>query len=264
MSLLRHLVLPLLFSAALFQAEAAEPLARIPAGTLQIDLSYSRLNHEYDDWRDVTLRANRALNANDRLSAEISQQDHFGDQGVFVGVGYQHVWNDDWYGSVHAGTSSGGFFLPRERYDAFINRKWLEQRQLVTTLGAGYYRAKDVHNDRNVLLSARYYFSAPVIAEIGMRFNQSDPGGVSSRRRFATLNYGQYGQQYLVLRYESGREAYQLVSDNAVVSDFGSHELALNWRKWLVPNSGLQLEVNQYKNPVYRRDGVLAGVFYEF
>lgn len=257
-------IIALLMSACIHQAMAADSTDKIPDNTVQIDFSHKKLNNQYSNWNDLTLRANVALDANNRFMAELSQQDHFDDQGVFAGIGYQHVWNNNWYGSVHAGTSSGGFFLPQARYDVFINRKWLEQRQLVTTLGAGYYQAKDVHADRNVLLSGRYYFTVPVIAEIGMRINQSNPGDIFSRRRFAALTYGRYRQHLLGVRYESGREAYQLVQENTVVSDFGSHEFALNWRQWLGSNTGVQLEASRYQNPAYRRSGLLAGVFYEF
>jgi hypothetical protein len=44
-----------------------------------------------------------------------------------------------------AAGSSGGFFFPALRVDAQLNKKWLARRQLITSVGGGYFKAKDVH-----------------------------------------------------------------------------------------------------------------------
>ena len=231
---------------------------------VQFDLGYADLTEGFANWNDQTLRLNLAVTSKDRLSAEISNQRHFDDQGTFYGMAYTRVFNDTWYGSIHAGSSDGGFFLPRSRIDAFINRKWLSNKNLVTTFGAGYYEAKDGHIDRNVLLSALYYFPGPWIVEVGGRINRSDPGDVLSRRGFAVLTYSQYKRMQIVLRHEDGNEAYQLIGESTALSDFPSSETSLTWRQLLAKSYGIHAVLSRYENPSYDRKAVQIGMFYEF
>lgn len=231
---------------------------------VQLDIGYADLSSGFSNWNDQTLRLNLGLTEKDRLSAEISSQNHFDDKGTFYGLAYTRIVNDTWYGSVHLGSSDGGFFLPRSRVDVFINRKWLNSKNLVTSFGAGYYEAKDGHVDRNVLLSALYYFPGPWVVEIGGRVNRSDPGDVSSTRGFAALTYSQYKRMQVVLRYEDGNEAYQLIGESTALSDFPSSETSLTWRQLMTDSYGVHLLVNRYENPNYDRKGVQLGMFYDF
>ncbi len=231
---------------------------------VQFDLGFADLTAGFSNWNDQTLRLNLGVTSKDRLGAEISNQRHFDDQGTFYGASYTRVFNDSWHGSVHAGSSDGGFFLPRSRWDAFINRKWLSNKNLVTSFGAGYYEAKDGHIDRNMLLSAMYYFPGPWIVEIGGRINRSDPGDVLSRRGFATLTYSQYKLMQVVLRHEDGNEAYQLIGETTALSDFPSSETSLTWRQLLAKNYGINAVLIRYENPSYERKAVQVGMFYEF
>lgn len=234
------------------------------SGHIQLDTAMANLSSSFSNWHDQTLRLSIQLPSKDHMDAEISHQDHFNDQGTFYGVGYSHIFNDDWYGSLHLGDSSGGFFLPSSRVDAFLNKKWLVDKRLITTIGLGQYNAKDAHVDRNLLLSATYYSTTGLIIEAGTRLNESDPGDVSSSRQFAALTYGKHKQHYLVLRHERGDEAYQLIGPSTLISEFSSHESIISWRQWLSKNYGWNIQTNRYHNPNYDRDGYQAGIFYEF
>ena len=109
---------------------------------------YLALTNGFGNWtggyaRGVITQKNNIWNA------EINGQHEFGDAGVYFGVGDTYNFNPDWYGSLTLGSSAGGFFWPRFRADGFINKKWMGRRQLITTLGFGYYAAKDVHRDHS-------------------------------------------------------------------------------------------------------------------
>lgn len=249
------------------------PLATL-SGFLEVGALHSRLSENNpqagikctycQDWNDQYLRGNWQISPAGRINGEISNQRHFGDQGVFVGAGYTHVFNETWYGSLSAGTSEGGFFLPRKRVDGSISRKWLEKKNLISNIGLGYYQAKEIYSDRSLLLSALYYFDAPLIIEAGARMNESNPGGIRSNRGFAVLTYGKNKQHYLTLRYEKGNEAYQLVEASTAISDFSSNEISLIWRQWLSKDFGFNVLANHYNNPNYTRSGIQVGIFRDF
>ena len=48
-------------------------------------------------------------------NAEVNGQHEFGDSGVYLAAGDTYNFNPDWYGSLTAGSSVGGFFWPRFR-----------------------------------------------------------------------------------------------------------------------------------------------------
>ncbi|MBI3772783.1 MAG: YaiO family outer membrane beta-barrel protein [Gammaproteobacteria bacterium] len=235
-----------------------------PSGYVSLDYMHAELSGGYSDWSDRTLHLNLQLRSDDQVSVEISKQTHFDDQGTFYGLGFNHTFSRNWYGALNLGSSKGGIFLPQFRADAFLSRKWMDDKRLITTLGLGYYDAKDDHVDHSRLISATYYFPVQLIIEVGARLNNSDPGDVSSSRGYAVLTYGENKRQYLTLRYESGKEAYQLIGSNAVISDFVSHESIVSWRQWLLSNYGWNISANHYVNPNYNRTGIQAGLFYEF
>ena len=111
----------------------------------------------------------------------------FGESGRFIGLSDTITLDPDWFATVSLGAGDGASYLPDHRIDAFINRKLLSQRQLVATLGTGYYRAPDGHTDRNVSLGATYYFSEPWIVQGEVRFNNSRPGSVNTRQQFVAV-----------------------------------------------------------------------------
>ena len=122
-------------------------------------------------------------------------------RGVCFGAGDTYNFNSDWYGSLTVGSSAGGFFWPRFRADGFINKKWRGRRQLITTLGFGYYAAKDAHRDHSFFVGSTYYFKKPWILEEGVRFNVSNPGSVFSPAGFIAVTQGRSQQ---TLHHHSG------------------------------------------------------------
>lgn len=244
--------------------EDAAGLRLKATGFAEFGLHYSRLTQSNPSWGGQYARVVWSPEPTLTWYGELSHQRRFGGEGWLATVGATQVWNDDWYGSLFAASSSGGEFLPKYRVDASISRKWLERRNLVTSLGLGSYRARDVHKDASVDLSARYYFDAPWIAEVGARSNWSDPGAVRAVRGRAVLTWGRDRKAYLTLRHEAGREAYQIVGPQTVLSNFSSRETSLTWRQWITAKDGFNLWLVHYDNPYYSRKSMEAGWFHGF
>src|SRR5271155_1133718 len=126
--------------------------------------SYETLTNGYGYWGGGYARAVYEKGP-DVWDAELNGQHQFGDAGVYFAAGDTHTFSPDWYGALTVGSSAGGFFWPRFRTDAFLNKKWLSRKQWITTAGYGYVAAKDVHRDNIFYLGSTYYFEKPWIVE---------------------------------------------------------------------------------------------------
>ena len=225
--------------------------------------SYRQLSNGFGRWSGGYARGVLAQGKN-IWSGEVNGQHEFGDAGVYLAAGDTYNFNSDWYASLTLGSSVGGFFWPRFRVDAFVNRKWAERKQLITTFGFGYYAAKDVHRDRSFFLGTTYYFQGPWIIEDGVRFNISNPGTVFSPSGFVAVTEGRNKQHYVTVNAGFGQEAYQLIGPTAVLTRFASQTLTITWRQWAGKNWGFNLVADYYHSPFYQRGGGSLGLFKEF
>jgi YaiO family outer membrane protein len=232
--------------------------------TVEMGGTYHHLTAKYPAWNGVYLRATLPSSDATTLGAEVTNQGEFGDRGSYFGLSVTHVLNPDWHVFGSVGTSAGGLFYPRVRVDGAVNRKWLEKRQLVTSVGGGYYAAKDIHSDFNLSAGAVYYFQQPWIVEGGVRWNRSSPGSVISRFQFIAVNAGEANKHYLIFRAGFGQEAYQLIGPSTTLVDFKSQVFTATYRKWLSAAWGVSTSVEFYHNPIYQRAGSSLGVFRTF
>jgi YaiO family outer membrane protein len=253
-------------------ADAPQPSPQQPSGPVPEKLltdfveagaSYQGLSNHFGRWSGGYARGVVAIGKN-TLNAEINGQHEFGDAGVYLAAGDTYNFNSDWYASLTLGTSAGGFFWPRFRTDAFLNRKWSERKQFITTLGFGHYSAKDVHRDNSFFIGGTYYSQKPWIIEGGARFNISNPGAVFSPSGFLAVTQGRNKHHYVTLNIGFGEEAYQLIGPTAVLTRFASQTSTLTWRQWVSKNWGFNLVADYYHSPFYRRGGASLGFFREF
>ena len=231
--------------------------------SLELSVGTQNLSSGYTSWSDVTLRGSYGL-ASHLLQGEVSVNRRFDKTGTFLGLSDTYTFNEDWYGSVAFGAGDGAFYLPRYRVDATLYKKWLADRSLVTSIGAGYYKAPDGHSDSSVSLGLVYYFASPWVAEGGVRFNSSNPGSIRTQQQFAALTYGRTKQDLVTARYAWGAEGYQTIAANTQLVNFASQEASLSWRHWLNPSTGVLVGVNRYTNPFYNRSGLNIGIFHDF
>ena len=231
--------------------------------TLEISAGSQALSNGYGRWHDLSLRGAYGVGSH-VLQGELSAHRRFGQNGRFVGLSDTYTFNPDWFGSISAGFGDGAYYLPNYRIDTSISRKWLADRNLVTTLGLGYYDAPDGHTDRSLSLGVAYYFSSPWIVEAGVRLNSSNPGNIETRQQFMAVTWGRNRQDVISARYGWGGEGYLTTAANTQLVNFRSREASLSWRHWLTPNTGVLLGINRYTNPIYRRSGVQIGLFHDF
>jgi YaiO family outer membrane protein len=241
----------------------APPPDKALTNFVEVGSSYLQLSNGFGDWSGGYARGIFA-EGNNTWSGEINGQHEFGDAGVYLAAGDTHNFNSDWYASLTLGSSAGGFFWPRFRADAFVNRKLLSRKQLVATLGYGYYAAKDVHRDQSLFLGTDYYFQKPWIIEEGIRFTISNPSVVFSPAGFVAVTEGTNKHHYVTINAGFGEEAYQLVAPSTVLTRFQSQSLTITWRQWTGKNWGFNFVADYYHSPFYQRGGGSFGLFKEF
>lgn len=235
----------------------------VPLRSLELSTGAQSLSGGFGNWRDVTLKGTYGL-PNHVLQGEVSVHNRFNKNGAFLSLSDTYTFNEDWFGSVALGVGDGAFYLPRYRVDGTIYRKFLPGRNLVGSVGAGYYNAPDGHTDRSLSLGAAYYFEAPWIVEGGVRLNRSNPGSVDTQQQFVALTWGRPKQDLVTARYGWGSEGYLAIAANRQLVNFDSREASLTWRHWFNARTGVLVGANRYSNPLYRRSGVNVGVFHEF
>jgi YaiO family outer membrane protein len=250
-------------AAALPPARAHAQQTAATVGTVEAGVGAAQLTDAFGNWRSAYARGAFRLDGATVLLPEVVASREFGDRGTFLGLGATRTLNDDWYAFGSVGTSAGGFYLPRFRAAAALNRKLLASRQLVLNGGASYFESKDGHRDVAVSAGGAYYFAAPWIIEGGTNWNTSHPGNVHSQSYFGAVTEGRRGEHYLILRIGGGREAYQLLAPGSAITDFRSNVLSLTWRQWLTQRSGVVIAAERYDNPYYRRTGISLGGFWD-
>lgn len=238
-------------------------------GYVEIGGGHSDLSGPYTSWNDFYARGMLSGGRN-VLNGELGRQERFGDIGWFYGLGLTRNLSESWYAQVSAGGSVGGFFLPRYRVSGLINHKLLHRRQLVMSAGVGFDQSKTVNNDLHGEVDAAYYFEYPIVVQGGMMWTHSNPGNILARTQYLAATQGHEKEHYLSLRYEWGREGYEVVglpangSTPGVLFDFPQHTISGSWRQWIGPNWGVNFIIEQHQEPSYHRWGGTGGVFLDF
>jgi len=243
---------------------AAPPAAFVPTGYVEAGGDFHSVTNHFGDWAGEYLKGQVQSDASNSWNGEALNQREFGATGAYGDIGNTHIFNEDWYTSVTAGAGDGGIYLPRYRLDAFLNKKWLDNRQFITTVGLGFDKAVDDHHDASAFLGATYYFQAPWIIQGGIRFNRSDPGNANSTSQFVAVTEGTNKHHFITLRYGFGEEAYQIIGPSTTLSDFHSQQLSLELRQWLSDDWGFNALGERYHNPSYDRTGITLGIFKDF
>lgn len=241
------------------QQDAATP---VPLRGFEAYVSHHSLTAGNPDWREVGVRGAYQSGAH-LFNGELAAMKRWGESGVYAAIGDTYTFNEDWFGSLTFGAGNGADYLPRWRADGFINRKLLAKKNLVATLGAGYYRAPDGHIDRNVSIGGTYYFEQPLVVQGEIKFTHGSPGSVDTRQYFVAGTWGREKQTTATARIGWGEEGYQSIGAGAVLTNFRSREFSVNVRHWLGKDWGAEIAAERYRNPFYRRTGITAGLFWQ-
>lgn len=235
-----------------------------PRMTWDLQASHSELSAGLPDGHAVNLRGAVTLAGGDVLLLDLLGERKFGATGGVAAAAYTAVLSPDWYVAQTLAAGHGGPNWANFRTDTQLSRKWLSQRQLVSSVA--FYRAwfDNDRSDTGLRLSMAWYLDLPAVLEAGVIVNVSQPGSVNSRMPYASVTVGREGQQYLSLRVSSGSEAYQAIGSQAQLVDFHSSSVALGWRRWIGPQWGLTAQAERYRNPSYQRHTLGLGLFVQF
>lgn len=236
---------------------------------IEVGGNVSSVTNNQGNWSGQHIRGEIQTDPKNRWNAAVQHQRKFRQNGNYVAVGNVHEFNKDYFSDVTLGVGQG-IFMPRFRGDAFLNRKWLERRNLITTFGIGGNDNYDSHSDVSAFLGASYYFDAPWVLQGGVRLTRGNPGGIYSASSFLALTYGHQNDYFLTARYGFGKEAYQVIGPGRALVDFNSQIVSLNWKQWVQKSTadekgwGFDVTGEYYDNPTYSRTGLTFGVFKEF
>ena len=245
------------------QTAPPDVLMRTPTRSLEVIAGTQQLTDNFSNWRTLTLHGIYE-NGDHVFQGELSAKREFDMNGRFFGFTDTYTINSDWFTTASVGFGDGAFYLPRYRVDGFLYRKWLAKKNLVSSIGAGYYSAPDGHIDRSFSVGGAYYFEQPVVTEMGVRFNRSSPGGVNSHQQFVALSWNPGPTDTLTARVAWGSEGYAPLTESASLVGFQSHEQSVGWRHMLERNWGVSLAANRYSNPSYKRHGIDVGIQHQF
>lgn len=239
------------------------PLTFDGPGYLEFSGAHSQLNGANPDWTDVGVRGAISGGKN-TIDFEAGRQARYGESGWWYGAGLTRVLTDHWYASGFLGSSIGGLFLPRLRGDAFINRKFLPDKQLVLSFGSGFDKSKFVNKAFRNSIGGVYYFKFPVVLESGIVWTRSLPDGTLTHSQYVAVSQGRDKEHYITARAEIGREAYEILGHGATYFDFPIHNYSVNYKQWLGANFGVHFTFERDVNPFYHRNGGGVAFFIDF
>lgn len=243
------------------------PLRLKMSGYIEAGASDDLLTSGYPDRHTEFVRGELRTSPDERWTAEVNEVTEFGGTGTLFVVGHETQIGENWVAQMGAATSASGDTLPRLRLDLALSRKWLDQRNLVTTVSITEVQAKDVHRDHAIQFATAYFFDLvgwPWAVEVGLRRNNSDPGSIAANTYYGALTSGREKERVISLRIGAGHEAYQLVGNNIALANFSSNSLLFTWREWLSKDGGIQFRADTYHSPYYEKRGFEASWFAEF
>jgi YaiO family outer membrane protein len=272
--------LTIVFFAASAFAQIAKPGTTVPQGAaipgigspegpngpgyLEFGGSRSDLTHPQPHWTDAYVRGVVNLTPTSAFSLEADRQARFGDSGYFGSIGLTHSFTNNLYANAYVGSSVGGFFLPKFRFDGFVNYKLLPRKQLVANLGFGYDRAKTVNSDTRYMVGATYYLPWPFIIQGGASFTHANPGSILATTYNLAVTEGHEKSHYITFRAELGREGYEVVNVSNPLVNFPIHNYSGTWRQWIGSGWGINFNFQRELNPYYNRNGATVGFFVDF
>jgi len=233
-------------------------------GYIEVGGSRSDLTDPQPHWTDAYVRGVINLTPTNSFSLETDRQARFGDSGYFGSIGLTHSFTPNLYTNAYVGSSVGGDFLPKFRFDGFVNYKLLPEKQLVANLGVGYDKAKTANSAMRYMAGATYYFNFPIILQGGATFTHASPGSILATTYNLAVTEGREKEHYITVRAELGREAYEVVNTGNTLVDFPIHSYSVNWRQWIGMGWGFNFNFQRELNPYYNRNGATLGFFLDF
>jgi YaiO family outer membrane protein len=245
------------------QTAPPDALLRPALRAVEVTTGTQQLTGGFSSWRHLTVRG-VLEQGNHLLQGELSSKREYDTGGTFAGLTDTITLDDRWFASASLGLGDGAFYLPRYRVDGFLYKKWLPEKNFISSIGLGYYDAPDGHVDRSLSLGGAWYFEQPLVLEAGVRFNRSSPGAVITRQQFIATSYTPDPSNALSARVAWGNEGYLPLTPDTSLVNFNSQEASLAWRRRINQNWGASISINHYRNPTYERSGIDIGLSRHF
>lgn len=236
---------------------------RKATGYIEVGGGIANVTNNQGNWSGGYIRGQYGYPQQSILNFEVRAARRFNEDGVYFGFLYSHYLQPDLYVNIGVASSTSGFYFPVIRGDLSVSKKWGEKEDVVTTLGATYFQARDTYKDWAGFFDIAYYIEK-VILQLGARYNASYPGNQRSWSGYGAVTYHEPQQFMLTFRYGQGREAYLPLGGTLVPVDFESKTYGVNLRMWTGKQFGFNAAYEWYENPSYRRNGFEFGVFREF
>ena len=231
---------------------------------IEAGINYYNVTNGYGNSFGQFVNVQYQLDPWNRLSSGVQHAQAFHDSGESFSLGDTHIFDEDWYGDIGGSVASNATFLPKYRVDASLSRKWLDERNFITTVGVTWDEADKTYVDHTLHLGVAYYFPSAWVIQAGVNINDSTPGSVIAPSAFTALTYGYQGHYFLTGRVGVAREAYEILNSGDIQNSFNSQTIGTNWRQWVGDDWGFNLGTEFYTNPYYNRIGGTASVFKEF
>lgn len=233
-------------------------------GFLEAGIRTADLTNGFQDWFGQYINGILQASEKNIWDIELVNDKRFGDTGQFISLGNTHIFNDLWYTNLNVGISRSGFWGPKQRLNFSVNKKWLSRKQLVTTVGYAHHIGHEGYIDNMLYANVSYYFTSPWIIHGGVRVYHSHPGSITTESQFVAITEGKDKHHYLTLRYDFGKEGYQLIGVGREIVNFSSYEIYVVLRQWVGKNWGFNIITDFYHNTFYNRKGISIGLFRDF
>ncbi|HQT26854.1 MAG TPA: YaiO family outer membrane beta-barrel protein, partial [Burkholderiales bacterium] len=134
---MRYILVYACLIAASVNPVRADDLAGPYKGYIEAGTGYDALTSGYQDRQAVFVRGAYVPDRTHRYTGEINEISQFGSTGPLFVAGYENDFSPEWILMLGGAFSPGskGYTLPRSLVDASIGKKWLEAKNLVTTIG---------------------------------------------------------------------------------------------------------------------------------
>lgn len=195
---------------------------------------------------------------NYKVRADFTEQNRFGLNGQFLGL--QMTKDVDATRFVSAGFGGGSSRLfARWNTNAFLFQKWGENSPHVTGVGLVYSAQRDNRSEVNLVFQQIWYANDFLTLEGGFRIGRSSPGQVASNNQFIAATVGNVNGRFAVFKLGQSHEAYQLLGDNNILSQFNSKNAAISLYQPITTDQLLSLSAERYTNEFYARNRIELG-----
>lgn len=215
-----------------------------------------------DTMTELTLRGQFEPSHTSHLGVDVGTKQAFGDNTAMIAPFGTMDFSDRLYGSATLLYSAEGVLYPSSSVSGTMYYKLNEQKNLVVGGGGGCTTYSDSASEHFATLDVIYYASPLLVVQSGLRHVYSSPSEKTFQRVYGALTFF-WQQKILLLRYETGGEAYAVIGNNQQqVFDFHSNVFNAALTLPLTKEWSAKIGAEFYKSDYQEKTaGALAGIY---